>query len=198
MQKAWPQRSSEATCPLETRIQENIPLSMTTASPVRSRLKYPDVYNIHMCVAVSLCVPVCPPCYLQCFHAVCLSAVFGSLCTFMFSLYDYESYGVLWCICLLSLSLSLCITCVFPCRLCVVCMCVGVCLHVVCVYISVYLCAVFLLSLMSPCELVWPWYACLHVTCVSLCLCVHHMGLYGLSSVVCCLAYFLWPPRQFL
>lgn len=81
---------------------------MTTASPVRSRLKYPDVYNIHMCVAVSLCVPVCPPCYLQCFHAVCLSAVFGSLCTFMFSLYDSMSltvsYGVYVCCLCVSLS----------------------------------------------------------------------------------------------
>lgn len=144
------------------------------------------------------------PCSLQYLHTVYLCADFGSLCTSMLSV--YESHGVLWCIHLHVDSVSVPVS-VLP-----------VCFHVVsvqsaCVFVCVSvssvcmsrgtsllscLRAVSLLFSVSRCELVLPWYACLHVTCVFLCLCVHHTCLCGLSSAVCCLAYFLWPLRQFL
>lgn len=150
--------------------------------------------------------PCVSPCPLQYLHAVYLCVVFVSLCTSMLSV--YESYGVLWCICLhvdslyVSVPVSVLPMCLHVVSVQSACVCVCVC--VVCVYVSLYisavlsLCAVSLLFSVSQCELMLPWYACLHVTCVFLCLCVHHICLCGLSSAVYCLAYFLWPLRQFL
>lgn len=158
----------------------------------------------HMCVCESMC-PCMSPCYLQCLHAVYLCVISASLCTSMLSLYDSMSLTVSCGVYVYILSLCvsvacLCITCVFPRCLCVVCMrvlCVSmlfVCTSLCASVLSCF-CAIFLLSLVSPCELVLPWCACLYVTCVSPCLCVQHTCLCGLSSVVCCLVYFLWPPR---
>lgn len=125
-----------------------------------------------------------PPCYL----CMSLTVSYG-ICLPVDSLYVSVPVSVL----------PVCFHVVFVQSACV-CVCVSVssvCMSL-CTSVLSCLCAVSLLSLVSQCELVLPWYACLHVTCVFLCLCVHHTCLCGLSSAVCCLAYFLWPLRQFL
>ena len=125
-----------------------------------------------------------PPCYL------CMSLM---VC--------YGVYVYMLTLCM-SVCLSLYHLCVSMLSLCslhvFVCVSVSSVCMSICTSVLSYLCAVSLLFSVSRCELMLPWYACLHVTCVFLCLCVHHTRLCGLSSAVCCLAYFLWPLRQFL
>lgn len=148
--------------------------------------------HIHTRVAVSLCVPMCRlvTCNVSmlCNFVLSLPLSVPPCCVCM-TLSLKVSYGI--CVYILSPCVSvacLCVTCVFPCCLCAVSMCV-LCVSVLSVCVSLCasvlscFCAVFWSSLVSPCEWASLWCACLYVTCVSLCLCVQHPCLCGLSKL---------------
>lgn len=152
------QRSSEATCsyayPQDSDPREHPTFhdnGLSSEVPREPRLKYPDVYiYLHMCGCESMS-PCVSPCPLQYLHAVFLCVVFGSLRTSMLSV--YESYGVLWCICLHVDSLYVSVPAsVLPMCLHVVSVqsaCVCVCLCRLCVCLFVHRCC--LISVPSLC-----------------------------------------------